>query len=177
LNNVNPSFALLVGVGVFCRVGDRFVHKQGNRDSLIGRHFDPATYVLMKKTIRKTVAKALADVLQVGAKLNPFKHLSLVKPLMGSSNGHNAGGSLVEMQFDFGPHGRRFQPKHTRHQSQAISNAMIDFLHKKLIAFKGCSQVCFYPLTLDGHSQDIRRALQKGNVVDGELALGSAIGL
>lgn len=81
----------------------------------------------------------MADVFELGTEINLLEHFRLVKPLMGAGNRGDAGGSFVKVQFDFTSYRRGFQVKHARHEGQAVINAMVDFLHEQLIAFKCCS--------------------------------------
>ena len=42
---------------------------------------------------------------------------------------------------------------------------------------KRCLQAALVPIPLDGHAQDVRRALQKSQILFDELAIGTAVDL
>ena len=45
---------------------------------------------------------------------------------------------------------------------------MVHFLHEELLAFEGCLEVALVPLALNGHAEDVCRALQEGEIVFNE---------
>jgi hypothetical protein len=58
----------------------------------------------MQSAIRQGFSKASTDVFQVGAEINLFEHLGLVKSLVSPGDGRDPTGSFIKMRFDFIAH-------------------------------------------------------------------------
>src|SRR6516165_6023114 len=65
--------------------------------------------------------------------------------------------------------------QHAYHDLKTILDPVVDFLEQYLVAVKGSLKVAFVPLPLNGHAEDVRRSLQKRDIIFAELTLGSAV--
>ena len=122
-------------MAVFRRVRNQFIYKKGHWDRLIKRNFNPAFRSDVEGAVRQRLRKALADIFNVGTKINFLEHLSLVKSLVSPGDGSDTTGSFVKMHFDFSAYSGGFQMKHAGYQRQAVVHTVIYFFQKKLIAF------------------------------------------
>ena len=71
--------------------------------------------------------------------------------------------------------GSALQVQHARHQLQAVLDPVVDLFDQYLLVCERFLKFPFLCLPLDGHAQNIGRALQERDVVLAEFTLGPAV--
>ena len=168
----------LARVGVLDGIGDQLGRKQDQGDGPIRRETNTFSRRDLHRAAEARQVEIATHVAQIGPEVQRGDIVVLVKALMGPRDRQHPACGIAELPFEFGIGAiAGLEVQHAGNQLQAVLDAMINLLQQHLLPFQSGRQAPLATLALDGHAQQVRRTLEKGDVGLGEVAFGSGIDL